>query len=275
MYKRQELRGTGANQTTVQPGIFGPAVRWSVDLPAPESVSDAAAAAWRSTVCRALAAPLDAPSGAGADVGAPGGWVRPGPVHLNVAFRDPLAPDPAEAGQAPAGRPDGGPWTRVGRHAGPADGWGGPRGGGAGPGELPVGVPGAAQASGAGASPGVGPGERTLVLLGDLPGADLSRRALAWAAAAGWPVLAEPFGVLPVGDHVVPHAPLVAARVAGGSLPDLVPDRVVVVGRLTLFRELGALLRLPGVEVEHVSATPGWTDPSHVCLLYTSPSPRD
>src|SRR5690606_23533888 len=37
-----------------------------------------------------------------------------------------------------------------------------------------------------------------------------------------------------------------------------------VVGRLTLFRELGALTRLPGVVVEHVSARPGWTDPAHL-----------
>ena len=38
-----ELRGTGANQTTVQPGIFGSAVRWSADLPAPELVESVGA----------------------------------------------------------------------------------------------------------------------------------------------------------------------------------------------------------------------------------------
>ena len=30
-----ELRGTGANQTTEQPGLFGSAIRYAVDLPAP------------------------------------------------------------------------------------------------------------------------------------------------------------------------------------------------------------------------------------------------
>ena len=30
-----ELRGTGANQTTAQPGIFGASTRYAVDLPAP------------------------------------------------------------------------------------------------------------------------------------------------------------------------------------------------------------------------------------------------
>lgn len=220
-----ELRGTGANQTTVQPGLFAGAVRWEADLPAPETVRPAANAHWRSTVCRALAAASGWPSSWG------------GPVHLNVSFRDPLAPDLAGDGPMPAGRDDGGPWTRV---APPAE-------------HLTV------------AGGGVAPGERTVVLLGDLPDPALTRQTLAWAEAAGWPVLAEPFGVLPAGRAVVPHGVLVAGRVARGAdeLAALVPDRVVVVGRLTLFRELGALARLPGVVVEAVSALPAWTDPGH------------
>ncbi|MGO0575349.1 2-succinyl-5-enolpyruvyl-6-hydroxy-3-cyclohexene-1-carboxylic-acid synthase [Ornithinimicrobium panacihumi] len=219
-----ELRGTGANQTTVQPGIFAAAVRWEADLPAPESVSPVANAHWRSTVCRALAAALD-PTGVGGR----------GPIHLNVSFRDPLAPDLGSTVEAQEGREGGGPWT-----------------------EVPV-----VQVMG---GPSIGAGERTLVLLGDLPDPALSRQALEWAGLAGWPVLAEPFGVLPAGGTVVPHGVLVAGRLAAGDpgLSSLVPDRVVVVGRLTLFRELGALLRRPGTRVEHVSPGPRWTDPSHV-----------
>ncbi len=74
-----ELRGTGANQTIDQSGIFGPAVRACVDLPAPdgraEEVGDAVA-----TVGRALAAALGTRT------------AHPGPVHLNIAFRPPLVP---------------------------------------------------------------------------------------------------------------------------------------------------------------------------------------
>ncbi|GAA1164280.1 2-succinyl-5-enolpyruvyl-6-hydroxy-3-cyclohexene- 1-carboxylic-acid synthase [Ornithinimicrobium humiphilum] len=218
-----ELRGTGANQTTVQPGLLGPAVRWEADLPAPESVSDAANGFWRTSVCRALAA-------AGGRPDEPAG-----PAHLNVSFRDPLAPDLTSDRSAPAGRADGGPWTDL----------------------APVARPAAAPLAG---------GERTVVLLGDLPSAGLTSRALDWAAECGWPVLAEPFGVLPSGATVVPHGVLVAGRVATGApdLAHLVPDRVVVVGRLTLFRELGALSRRPGTRVEQVSALPRWTDPGHV-----------
>lgn len=151
-----ELRGTGANQTTVQPGIFAGAVRWEADLPAPELVGAVANAQWRSTVCRALAAAGGLPSSVA------------GPVHLNVALRDPLAPALTSTQQAPAGREDGAPWTEVAS-------------------VLPAPT----------AAAPIEPGERTVVLLGDLPDPALTRRALDWATQAGWPVLAEPFGVLP------------------------------------------------------------------------------
>lgn len=240
-----ELRGTGANQTTVQTGMFGGALRWEGDLPAPGR-RPGQVPHWRSTVCRALAAALD-PSGGGSLAPDPAtggpvpvtahGWSRSGPVHLNVGLRDPLAPvlDDVDGWIEPLeGRPHGGPWVRV-----------APR------------------------EEEVSPGERTLVLLGDLPRPELTTAALGWAGRAGWPVLAEPFGVLPTGPHVVRHAPVAAARAAAD--PGLRPDRVVVVGRTTLFRELSALLRLPGVVVEHVSATPAWTDPSHVVQVVRGP----
>src|SRR6478672_1805530 len=74
-----ELRGTGANQTTTQPGLFGGALRWSHEIGAPER-RDAQQAGWRSVVSRAVAAAT----------GALGG--TPGPVHLNVPLREPLVP---------------------------------------------------------------------------------------------------------------------------------------------------------------------------------------
>ena len=101
-----ELRGTGANQTVDQLGLYGRAVRLFVELGTPgERTGDNAS--WRSTVCRVLSAALG-------DLGTP-----PGPVHVNVGLREPLVPDPtADWVEALEGRPDGAPWTA--RAAAPA-----------------------------------------------------------------------------------------------------------------------------------------------------------
>lgn len=69
-----EARGCGAPQTVDQVGIFGSAVRWSVDLPAPESGDATESDAWKAAATRGVA---EARS-----------W--PGPVHVNAAFRPPL-----------------------------------------------------------------------------------------------------------------------------------------------------------------------------------------
>ena len=96
-----ELRGTGANQTTTQPGIFGGALRWSQELGAPDR-RPGQVPSWRSSVCRAVAASRGRPGGV------------PGPAHLNVPLREPLVPTadgvwPDEL----AGRPDDAPWVEV------------------------------------------------------------------------------------------------------------------------------------------------------------------
>ncbi|WP_348525129.1 thiamine pyrophosphate-binding protein [Luteimicrobium album] len=76
-----ELRGTRANQTTDQVGIFAGATRLTVDVPAPAGLPtelrdlDHLAA-------RAVAAAR----------GTRSGW--PGPVHLDLAYREPLVPTP-------------------------------------------------------------------------------------------------------------------------------------------------------------------------------------
>ncbi|MGZ4600323.1 MAG: 2-succinyl-5-enolpyruvyl-6-hydroxy-3-cyclohexene-1-carboxylic-acid synthase [Oryzihumus sp.] len=99
-----ELRGTGANQTTTQPGLFGMPVRWLHDLGAPERRAGQVAV-WRSTASRACAAAT----------GALGG--TPGPVHLNLPLREPLVPTvDAEPWPEPLdGRPGGAPWVRTDR----------------------------------------------------------------------------------------------------------------------------------------------------------------
>lgn len=94
----QSLWGTGANQTIDQVGIFGPATREVVHLPA--AGGPPANPLWRSRVCRVLAA------AAGTDG-------RPGPVQLDIGFAEPLNPAYHESATEFAGRANGEPWTAV------------------------------------------------------------------------------------------------------------------------------------------------------------------
>lgn len=88
-----EAQGVGAAQTIEQADLYGRSVRWRADPGVPDA---ATAHAWRSLAARAVAE--------GRGVGG-----RPGPVHLNLAFREPLD---ARPGPLPSGREGGLPWHR-------------------------------------------------------------------------------------------------------------------------------------------------------------------
>jgi 2-succinyl-5-enolpyruvyl-6-hydroxy-3-cyclohexene-1-carboxylate synthase len=76
-----ELRGIGAGQTIDQVKIFGASVRWFCEA-GTHDADDDGLLHYRSVACRALAAAR--------------GETRPGPVHLNLPWREPLAPVPVE-----------------------------------------------------------------------------------------------------------------------------------------------------------------------------------
>jgi 2-succinyl-5-enolpyruvyl-6-hydroxy-3-cyclohexene-1-carboxylate synthase len=80
-----ELQDVGASQTIDQVGLFTTSTRWSVSPGVP---SEDQRASWRPYAARALAEALSSPHG-------------PGPVHLNLAFREPLT---GEAGELPPRR---------------------------------------------------------------------------------------------------------------------------------------------------------------------------
>ena len=149
---------------------------------------------------------------------------RPGPVHVNVALREPLVPDAtADWPESLEGRPGGAPWTQVLRPAEPAP----PSD------DLP---------------------DRTVVVLGDALEADA---VLALATARGWPVIAEPSsrarpgpGVLPGGELLLRDADFLAAHR---------PDRVLVAGRPTLSRTVARLTASAPLDV--IAGDDGWTDP--------------
>ncbi len=207
-----ELRGTGANQTVDQVGIYGGAVRLAVDVGTPDERAGQVSY-WRGLTCRALAA-------AAGDLGG-----EPGPVHLNLGLREPLVPDGGEEGGSLAGRADGSPWTeRVAVSTIQVVD------------DLP---------------------DRTVVVLGDCPPA-WAAAALRLAGARGWPVVAEPSAsawapevVLPVAEPLLGVPDFVAARR---------PDRVLVVGRTTLSRAVGALVA--GSPSDIVGGHGAWPDVS-------------
>src|ERR1700677_1833150 len=78
-----ELHHVGASQTIDQVGLFTTSTRWSCDPGVPEESQEAS---WRPLAARAVAEARDGPRG-------------PGPVHLNLAFREPLV---GSAGPLPA-----------------------------------------------------------------------------------------------------------------------------------------------------------------------------
>src|SRR6185312_12838037 len=83
------VRGTGANQTIVQPGLFGEYVRASIDLPVPST--EGQEAWWRQASREAFEAMAADP---------------PGPVHLNCPFEEPLTPTAGVAMPAPSAERD-------------------------------------------------------------------------------------------------------------------------------------------------------------------------
>jgi 2-succinyl-5-enolpyruvyl-6-hydroxy-3-cyclohexene-1-carboxylate synthase len=76
-----ELRGIGAGQTIDQLKLYGSAVRWFCEVGTHDGDDDGLLH-YRSVACRALAAAR--------------GETRPGPVHVNLPWREPLAPLPVE-----------------------------------------------------------------------------------------------------------------------------------------------------------------------------------
>jgi 2-succinyl-5-enolpyruvyl-6-hydroxy-3-cyclohexene-1-carboxylate synthase len=96
----QEVRGWGAAQTIDQVGLFGSHVRWFSEASPGGSAAGLRHA--RALACRAAVTAMGPP---------------PGPVHLNLPFREPLdpSPDPSDA----AGPGLDGDWVPRGRESGP------------------------------------------------------------------------------------------------------------------------------------------------------------
>ncbi|MEU8271896.1 2-succinyl-5-enolpyruvyl-6-hydroxy-3-cyclohexene-1-carboxylic-acid synthase [Sphaerisporangium sp. NPDC049002] len=207
-----ELRATGASQTIDQIKLYGSSVRWFAEVGAPEE-RPGQVAYWRSLAARAYQRALG-----------PG---DPGPVHLNLAFREPLIPDGDSSWCESLDGDASGPWVRA-RVAPPSAGL------------------------------HVAPTRRGVLVVGD--GAANVRRYVAAAGMAGWPVLSEPTGGARYGDHAVSayHFLLGTPEFADAHRPDV----VVTLGRPSLSRPLLSWLKRAD---EHIVVTPDlsrWPDPT-------------
>lgn len=182
----EELRGTGANQTTIQLDLFGEHVRFAADVDAGTSPQ------------RAVETALSAATGAFSDL-------PPGPVQLNLAFRDPLVPSPGEKLPAEAARRK--------FHIGTEP--------------LTMDLPPAS---------GHLPERSTVVLAGH----DAGPVAEAFARAHGLPLLAEPSSNARFGPNAVGPYRLLLEHFGPGSPQPI--ERVVLFGRPTLSRPVASLL---------------------------------
>jgi 2-succinyl-5-enolpyruvyl-6-hydroxy-3-cyclohexene-1-carboxylate synthase len=163
-----ELRDIGAGQTIDQLKLYGEAVRWFCEVGTHEA-DDAGLLHFRSVACRAFAAAAGDP--------------RPGPVHLNVPWREPLAPIPVE-GQVTAADP-------LALH---------------GRGEAPLsavrgGVSRADEALLDRVAERIEATPAGLIVAGRQPDPGLAESLVTLAAAAGYPVVAEPTSQLRRGPH--------------------------------------------------------------------------
>jgi 2-succinyl-5-enolpyruvyl-6-hydroxy-3-cyclohexene-1-carboxylate synthase len=208
-----ELHDVGAPQAIDQGHLYGRSVRW---FHAPGVAEEAASGTWRNLAARAHAEATG---------------TAPGPVHLDLAFREPLLGTP---GAVPSPRPTGGAW--VWRPSG--------------------GEPEAAVVDLAGDLAG----RRGVIVAG----AGSGQRALVTrvAEALGWPVLASPAAPVWGAPVTVPCADALLR-----AEPDLDPEVVVHLGVPPASRVVGEWLARSGAVHIVVAGPRRWVDPHRTASI--------
>ena len=200
-----ELRDIGAGQTIDQLKLYGDAVRWFCEVGTHEA-DDAGLLHFRSVACRAYAAAL--------------GDSRPGPVHLNVPWREPLAPVPVE-GQVTAADP----LALEGRGDAPLH-------------AVPRATPRAEEALLDRLGERIESAPRGLIVAGRQPDPALAGPVADLAAAAGFPILAEPTSQLRRGPHDRSLLVTTYDAIVRDRPPTLEPELVIRFGDLPTSKPL-------------------------------------
>ena len=220
-----ELQDVGGPQVIDQTHLYGRAVRWFADPGVPAADG---ADRWRPLAARTVAE-------ATGD--------RPGPVQLNLAFREPLV---GTVGPLPAARPQG-PWTRL-----------------VVPASSTSAVPPAVLDELAGLA-----GRRGVLVAGEGSGEGDAVHAV--ATALGWPVLADPRAPAwrPAPATVAHLDAVLRSPVAAERLR---PEVVVRLGPPPASRVVGEWLAASGAE-ELVVAGRSWSDPAATAGMVVRAAP--
>jgi 2-succinyl-5-enolpyruvyl-6-hydroxy-3-cyclohexene-1-carboxylate synthase len=227
-----ELRGIGAGQTVDQIKVFDSSVRWFCEV-GTHVADDDGLLHFRSVACRALAAAR--------------GETRPGPVHLNLPWREPLAPVPVEGAVtatdplALAGR-DERPLTAATRI------------------DLEPSAFLLEEMAGH-----IGDAIAGVIVAGRQLDPELRKPLAHLARASGFPILAEPTSQLRCGPHERSH--VIAAydlllrneRFARSVVPDL----VLRFGAMPTSKPLRAWLAASGASEIVIDPYGGWNEPSN------------
>ena len=228
-----ELVGTGASQTTEQTGLFAPALRLGVDLPADLAADlggSAADAAIAGQVRRAV-------------VAATGTLSRdPGPVQINARFRPPLTAENSVEGAVPSvPAPPATPTVPVARAVAPA----------------------CAPAAGAGQPAGCGSSGqgRGIVVAGDTAHPAVGSLARSLAEHLNWPLLAEPTSQARSGPQALSRYAELLGTPAGRALAQQA-EHLLVLGHPSLSRSITALLGREDLDITVLTERARWTDVS-------------
>ena len=208
----KELRNVGAPQTIDQVSLFGSAVRWFVDVDAPDPSTDATAPvalateAWHTAISSS-----------------------PGPVHLNLAFREPLLetgrpPEPTATLPIP---PTGTPQPDLAHIAARLD------------------------------------GRKGLIVAGHTNDGEFPAACADLAARTGFPIIADPLTGIRFGEHslknVLAHGDQLAAS---GALDTLRPEVVVRFGPVPTSKPVWAWMAA-NPTVEQILIDPKCRDATH------------
>jgi 2-succinyl-5-enolpyruvyl-6-hydroxy-3-cyclohexene-1-carboxylate synthase len=225
-----ELRDIGAGQTVDQLKLYGSAVRWFCEVGTHEA-DDGGLLHYRSVACRAFAAAR--------------GDARPGPVHLNLAWRDPLGPEPREGDVTAASA-----LALEGR------------------GERPL----HAVIAPALAADGhlldelcerIAAAPRGLIVAGRQPDRAAAHSIAALASATGYPILAEPTSQLRMGPHDRSLVVWAYEPVARARPQSLEPELVLRFGDMPTCKPLRQWLGgMDATRQVVVDPEGGWNEPS-------------